>query len=306
MQRFYELREFIPKKIYTSFVLDNEDNNLISEWLTSNAGMKIAISIPQRGEMKALTDRADENAKQLLLHKRAEDDKNSDFLASIGSFLQLEVLPERIEAYDISNNGSDNITCGMVVIEKGVFAKKKYRSFNIKSLSAPDDYASLREALTRRFSHSPDEQGWEYPDLILMDGGLGQVSVAKSVLNEYGIDIPVFGMIKDEHHKTRTLTDGDGEISLNKRQDIFVFIYKIQEEVHRYSLSRMDFQRRKTVKTSTLTNIKGVGKEKANQLLLHFGSFIALKNASIDEIATVKGINKNLATEIYNYLRNNK
>lgn len=303
MQRFYELREFIPKRIYIEYDLLSEDRNLVSEWLTENAGFKIKITTPQRGEMKALVGRASENAKQLLLHKRAEDDKHNNFLVSLAQFLQLGLLPDRIEAYDISNSGGEHTTCGMVVLERSRFAKKKYRSFNIKSIVGQDDYGSLREALTRRFSHSCDEESWEYPDLILMDGGVGQVSIAKEVLDKYGLDIPVFGMVKDEHHKTRTLTDGDGELSLNKRQDIFVFIYKIQEEVHRYALSRMDLQRRKTVKTSSLTKIKGVGAEKANALLEHFGGFIALKNATEEQIAQVKGINIHLATEIYNELK---
>jgi len=302
IQRFYELREFIPKRIYIDYDLLGEDRSLISEWLTSSAGLKVSITTPQRGEMKALTGRASENAKQLLLHRRAEEDKHNDFLVSFAEFLQLGLLPDRIEAYDISNSGAEHTTCGMVVLERGRFVKKKYRSFNIKSTVGQDDYGSLREALTRRFSHQADEEGWEYPDLILMDGGVGQVSVAKEVLDGYGLDIAIFGMVKDEHHKTRTLTDGNGELSLNKRQDIFVFVYKIQEEVHRYALTRMDMQRRRTVKTSSLTKIKGVGDEKANALLEYFGSYIALKNATAEQIAEVKGINKYLASEIFKEL----
>lgn len=304
MQRFYELREFIPKRIYIDYEMTSEDRSLISEWLTVKNGFKISITKPQRGELKALTDRAGENAKQLLLQRRAEEDKNNNFLISLAEFLQLGLIPDRIEAYDISNSGSEHTTCGMVVLERGRFVKKKFRSFNIKTTSGQDDCGALREALTRRFSHSSDEEDWEYPDLILMDGGVGQVSTAKEVLDGYGIDIAVYGMIKDEHHKTRTLTDGAGEISLNKRQDIFVFVYKIQEEVHNYSLSRMDLQRRKTVKTSSLTKIRGVGTVKANALIAHFGSYIALKNATIEQLLEVKGIDASLAAEIYNELRN--
>ncbi len=302
MQRFYELREYIPKRIYIDFELSADDKDLISSWLSDTSGYKVHITKPERGEMKALAGRASENAKQLILHKRAEDDKNNDFLVALASFLQLGLVPDRIEAYDISNSGGEHNTCGMVVLERGRFAKKKYRSFNIKTTVGQDDYGSLREALDRRFSHSADEEGWEYPDLILMDGGVGQVSVANEVLAKHGLDIAVYGMVKDEHHKTRTLTDGQGELSLNKRQDIFVFIYKIQEEVHRYALARMDIQRRKTVKTSSLTKIKGLGEVKANQLLAHFGSFMALKDATVEQLAAVKGINKNLAETIYKEL----
>ena len=303
MQRFYEAREFIPKKIYIDLALESGDRALLTEWLTASAGFKVAVTVPQRGEMKALTVRAGENAKQLLLHKRADEDKQNNFLVSLASFLQLSVVPDRIEAYDISNSGSDYITCGMVVIEGGRFAKKKYRTFNIKGSDAQDDCGALREALKRRFSHAEGQSGWERPDLILMDGGAGQVSAAGEVLSEYGLDIPVFGMVKDKHHKTRTLTDGEGELSLNKRQDIFVFIYKIQEEVHRFSLSRMDNRRRKTVKSSSLIKIKGVGEAKARALLEHFGTYAALKNATEEQLALVKGIDTSLAAEIYRELR---
>ncbi len=303
LQRFYELREFIPKRVYINYALTKEDKLLITEWLCSGCGYNVKVITPQRGEMKALTDRAGENAKQLLLHRRADEDKHNDFLASLAGFLQLEVMPDRIEAYDISNSASEYITCGMVVLEKGRFAKRKYRSFNIKGTAGQDDYGALREALRRRFSRSGDEEGWEHPDLILMDGGAGQVSVANEVLGEKGLQIPVFGMVKDKYHKTRTLTDGSGELSLNKRQDIFVFIYKIQEEVHRFSLSRMDLLRRRAVKNSSLIKIKGVGEAKARALLEHFGTYAKLKKATAEQLSEVKGINKQLAEEIYNQLR---
>jgi len=306
MQRFYELREYIPKKIYVDFALAKDDQELIEGWLSDTGGYKVRITRPERGDMKALASRASENAKQLLLQKRAEEDKNNDFLVSLASFLQLGIVPDRIEAYDISNSGGEHTTCGMIVLERGRFVKKKYRSFNIKTAAGQDDYGALREALERRFSHSDDEEGWEYPDLILMDGGAGQVSIAKEVLAQRGLDIAVYGMVKDEHHKTRTLTDGQGELSLNKRQDIFVFIYKIQEEVHRYALARMDIQRRKTVKKSSLTQIKGVGEVKAKQLLDHFGSYQALKNATVAQLAEVKGINQSLAETIYKELHEEK
>ncbi|MDD4163784.1 MAG: excinuclease ABC subunit UvrC [Eubacteriales bacterium] len=303
MQRFYELREYIPKRIVVDFSLHSEDRSLLSEWLTQKNGSKISIITPKRGESRALADRASENAKQLFMQKRAEEDRNNTFLASFAKFLKLGILPDRIEAYDISNNGKMHTTCGMIVLERGRFAKKKYRSFNIKTTSGQDDCGALREALTRRFSHSGEDENWEYPDLILMDGGVAQVSAAKEVLSGYGLDISVYGMVKDEHHKTRTLTNGEGELSLNKRQDIYVFIYKIQEEVHRYSLLKMDHQRRKTVKTSSLTSIKGIGEVKSNALLSNFGSYKALKNATVEQLTEVKGIDERLANEIYKELR---
>lgn len=301
LQRIYQLRGFVPKKICLPEELTEEGSLLLSAWLAEKAGCKVQLYCPQRGEFRALTDRASENAKQLLLHKRAEEEKQNDFLVSFAKFLCLEVIPERIEAYDISHSGGEHPTCGMVVLQNGKFAKKKYRTFHIKEGEGNDDVGSLTEALNRRFAHDDVKQGWEYPDLILMDGGVAQVNAAKAVLMEKGLDIPVFGMVKDAYHKTRTLTDGEHELSLNKRQDLFVFLYKIQEEVHRFALSRMDLQRRKTVKRSDLVNIKGVGESKAKALLTHFGTYERLKTATVEELCRVKGINPATAMNIYDY-----
>ena len=139
-----------------------------------------------------------------------------------------------------------------------------------------------------------------------MDGGVAQVNAAKAVLAEKGLAIPVFGMVKDAFHKTRTLTDGENELSLNKRQDLFVFLYKLQEEVHRFALSRMDLQRRKTVKRSDLVNIKGVGETKAKALLMHFETYERLKQATVEELCEVKGINPATAANIYDYFKNER
>lgn len=278
--------------------LPEEETDLLTAWLSEKAGSKVQLYRPQRGEFRALTDRADENAKQLLLHKRAEDEKHGKFLVSLAQFLQLEVVPERIEAYDISHSGGEHTSCGMIVLQNGKFVKKKYRTFHMRQGEGNHDTASLTEALIRRFAHDSAEQGWEYPDLILMDGGAAQVNAARAVLRSYGLEIPVLGMVKDEYHKTRTLTDGEHELSLIRRQDVFVFIYKIQEEVHRFALSRMDSQRRKTVKQSSLVKIKGVGEARAQQLLLHFGTLSKLKNATFEELREVKGITEETARNI--------
>lgn len=299
LQRFYELRGFVPRRICLSMELPEEESALLTSWLSEKAGGKVQLYRPQRGEFRALTDRADENAKQLLLHRRAEEEKQGGFLLSFAQFLRLEVVPDRIEAYDISNSGGEHTSCGMIVLEHGRFAKRQYRSFSMREVEGQNDIGSLTEALTRRFAHDDAEAGWEYPDLILMDGGAAQVHAAQAVLAARGLSIPVLGMIKDEHHKTRTLTDGENELSLNRRQDVFVFLYKIQEEVHRYALSRMDARRRKTVKQSSLTAIKGIGEAKAQALLAHFGTYERLKNATEEELCAVKGINAETAHSIY-------
>lgn len=300
ISRYYSLRGFIPKEIWCSFDLGEE-----AELLSTHLG-KTKILSPKRGEKKELVVRAETNAKEQLLHRRAENERQNGFLASLAAFLQLEVLPERIESYDISNSGDDFITAGMVVLINGKFCKKYYKSFNIKEKDSQDDFAATAEALRRRFAHVDEGESWAAPDLILADGGIGQINAIKGVLEEYGLDIPVFGMVKDEYHKTRTLTDGVGELSLNKRQDLFVFFYKLQEEVHRYALARMDIRRRRSAKTSVLTRVKGVGAAKAEELLRTFGGLGQLKKASVDEIAAVKGINRETAESIHAFLENIK
>ena len=249
-----------------------------------------------RGGKKEICLNACRNAEKLLLHKRSSEERSNGLLASLASLLGLEVLPERIEAYDISNSGDEHITCGMIVLTDGRNAKKEYKLFNIKESVAQDDYAAMREALRRRCAHFED---WGAPDLILLDGGSAHVNAVKEVLAEQGADIPVFGMVKDEHHKTRTLTDGENEISLVKRQDLFVFIYRIQEEVHRFAFSGMDSKRRKSVKKSPLESVKGVGAETAKRLNAAFGGLRGVRQATLEQLEAVRGISKRTAASVY-------
>lgn len=300
--RHYQMREYIPKNIYVSFDLDEDDLLLCEQYLGSYAKRAVSLKKPQRGEMRALCDvvagNAAERAKQYLESVKHDD----GVLVSLAKQLSLEVVPERIEAYDISNLGSEHITAGMIVIENGKFKRSDYRVFAIKSVeNGTDDYASMREALSRRFSHLEDSDGAfsVLPDLILLDGGRGHVSVITELADEMGLDIPIFGMVKDSYHKTRALCSRDGEINIAKDQQLFVFLYKIQEEVHRFTVSRMDSAKRKTLKRSSLETVKGIGPEKAKKLLSAFGGIGKLKAASEDDIAAVKGISKNDAKNIY-------
>lgn len=302
LQRLYTLRGYIPADIYTAFELDKSDTELFESWAKEFTGLKTAVHITRRGDKKILADMATTNAKELLLHKRKSEEKDVAVLTNLASFLCLETVPERIEAYDISNSGEEYTTAGMTVVINGRFAKKQYRTFNIRD-HAQNDYGATEEALSRRFSHTE----WELPDLVLMDGGVQHVAVAKRVLEEKGFShIPVFGMIKDEHHKTRSLTDGVNEIGLTTRQDLFVFIYRIQEEVHRFSLDRMDKKRRKSVSTSSLTAVKGVGEKTAAAILGHFGSFKAVKQATKEELLKVKGLSEKTADSIISYFEGDK
>ncbi len=298
LYRYYSDREYIPKEVLIGYDLTPEDREMLEEKFSEKCSVKLYK--PLRGDKHQLVEQSEINAKNLLLHKRQTEDRTTKFLASIAEFLKLEVLPRRIEAYDISNSGEEYTTCVMTVLIDGKFVKKHYRTFNIRE-AAQDDYASMREAIKRRLGH-PE---WDYPDLILLDGGEGHVSTINQLLNESGVTIPVFGMIKDEHHKTRTLTDGENEISLMKRDDLFRFFYKIQEEVHNATFGKMDAKRRKSMSSTSLTDIEGVGKKTAEILLRHFGGLRKIKSASLEELIAIKGISRNTAQNIFNHYNSN-
>jgi len=209
------------------------------------------------------------------------------------------VVPSLIESYDISNYGADNITAGKVAVKDGKFLKSAYRTYKIKSFEGQDDYLSMREAVERRLAHTDDE----YPDLILLDGGRGHVSVIRELLREKGIDIPVFGMVKDEYHKTRAIAGEheDEEVSIAREQAVFGFIYRLQEEVHRFTIGRMRSAKRKTMKKSSLTEIVGIGPQKAKALMAHFHSIKAIRSADIEQLMTVKGVTETNARAIKQY-----
>lgn len=303
----YTKREYIPKEILLDYALDDDESDILTKYLSSLADERIYVSTPQRGDKKALCEMVYENAAQNARLYEKQNEHDTSVLVRLASLLSLEVVPERIEAYDISNFGNDNITAGMIVAEEGKLKKSDYRSFKI-STGSQDDYGAMREALSRRLKHLSDPDGSfsEAPDLILLDGGDAHVSVIRSLISEMGLDIPVFGMVKDEHHKTRALTDGENEIAIAREQPVFVFIYKLQEEVHRYSITRMGNAKRKSVKTSTLEDIPGIGKTKARNLLAHFKSLAAIKKASAYELSQVSGINKTDAENIVKHLSDNK
>ena len=298
----YTAREFIPKEILLVCDLSIEEKTMLEEYLSNLAGERIYIHLPQKGEKKALCDMVYENAAQNARLYEKQNEHDNTVLVKLASLLALEVVPERIEAYDISNFGNDNITAGMIVAQNGRLLKNDYRSFKI-STGAQDDYAAMREAISRRLAHLSDTEGSfsNIPDLILLDGGKGHVSVIRELIESLGLDIPVFGMVKDEHHKTRALTDGENEIAIAREQSVFVFVYKLQEEVHRYSISRMTNAKRKSVKTSTLEEIPGIGKTKAKNLLAHFKSLAAIKKAAVYELAGVAGVSKTDAENIVKY-----
>lgn len=294
----YSRREYIPAVILLDFKLETNDVELLEAYLGERAGRRVHVRMPERGEQKQLCTLATENSREYLRRVSAENAKNTDTLVALAELLALEVVPERIEAFDISNMGNDNITAGMIACVGGRFEKKLYRSYTIRSTGGrQDDYASMREAVHRRYQHPEDEM----PDLILVDGGEGHVSVVRAQLEADGIDIPVFGMVKDSFHKTRAITDGEREISIARSREVYNLIFRIQEEVHRFTVSRMSGSKRRTLRHSSLEAIPGIGPAKAKVLMTHFGTLSALSYAEEDSIASVPGITRRDAAAVREY-----
>ena len=299
----YFRREYIPSEILLAFNLCEDERALVESYIRDIAKRAVNVRIPQRGENKRLCEMVELNAREQAKQYREKFERDTKILAKLSQMLGLEAIPQRIEAYDISNLGNEHITAGMIVSENGKLKKNDYRVFKIKQQEGADDYSAMREVLLRRISHISDKSGSfsSIPDLILLDGGMTHVGVAKKLFSELGVSIPVFGMVKDEHHKTRTLVTECDEISIAKDQAVFVFVYKLQEEVHRFTVSKMDSSKRKTLKTSSLEKIEGIGPKKAKMLLLHFKTISALKKASLEEISNVKGISTADAKRIFDY-----
>ncbi len=300
----YKMRDIIAREILVSFELSEWDTETLCEYFTSLAGHKITVRRPERGDLYKLCLTADENAAEKARRYKIENQKDDTALLTLANMLRLETLPERIEAYDISNIGADNKTAGMIVAKSGKLSRADYRSFNIKGVEGVDDYASMREAIERRLIHLKEDSSGsfsEYPDLILLDGGKGHVSVVREVMERHGMDIPVFGMVKDDYHKTRALCTEDEEINIAKEKSVFMLIYKLQEEVHRFSVSKTMGGKRKTLRHSSLEKIEGIGPSKAQKLLSAFGTLGAVKSASAEDIAKVKGISESDARAVYNY-----
>lgn len=294
-----------PKEILLDRHVDEEEKTALSELLSERANYRVLIKTPQRGTLKRLCDMAKENAKHHAETKAKASDKAERTLAKLASLLSLEVLPTRIEAYDISNLGQEHMTCSMVVFEDGAPKKADYRMFRIKTVEGTDDYAAMKEALSRRLAHIGDgtQSLGTRPDLILLDGGVGHVHTILPLLAEMGLDIPLFGMVKDEFHKTRCLTDGMQEVSISNQHGVYQLIYALQEEVHRFAVKSMMGAKRKTLRHSSLENIPGIGPAKAGILLKAFGSLTALKQADVDTLSAISGITQTDALRIIAYFQ---
>lgn len=301
----YRLREYVPARILLSQPLEDEEQEAVVAYLSDRAGHKVTLSVPERGDGRALCEMVCSNAAEKAKMYRLDAEKDNSVLLRLAQLLCLETLPERIEAYDISNFGSEHLTAGMIVCKNGKFSKADYRTFHIKTVEGTDDYASMREVLARRLKHLEDENGSfsEFPDLILLDGGRGHVVTVRALLQEMELDLPVFGMVKDDFHKTRALCTENEEIAIAREQQVFQLIYRIQEEVHRYSVSRMEQAKGRTLTTSSLEKIPGIGKQKAAKLLQAFGGLAGVRRASEEQLGTVSGLSKKDVANILAYFK---
>lgn len=316
VKQFYAGTPFIPRELIVGEVI--EDREIIEEWLTSKRGQRVYIKTPVKGEKEKLVELARKNASLVLQQDtekiKREEAKTTGALAYLGELLNIPGL-NRIEAYDISNiNGFESVG-SMVVYENGKPKKNDYRKFKIKSVKGPDDYASMYEVLTRRFTHGLREEQElkeknidkeygsfnRYPDLILMDGGKGQVGVALKVLDELHMNIPVCGMVKDDNHRTRGLLYEDREVPLSTNSEAFKLITRIQDEVHRFAIEYHRQLRGKKQVHSILDDIEGIGDARRRALMRHYQSIEEIKKASIEELAAVESMNMRAAKQVYDF-----
>ncbi len=303
--RYYTLRSEIPSHIAIDGEIEDMENTEL--WLTEKKGRRVYLNIPQRGTQKNLVDMCQKNAYEALGQLRGVTGRQLSVLDELKNLLGLEKLPEYIESYDISNlAGADNVA-GMVVFENARPLKSAYRKFKIKSFSGQDDYGSMAEVLTRRLNEykKAQEEGVEtgfgrLPDLILLDGGKGQVGAVLPVVEASGLPIPVFGMVKDDHHRTRAIVSDSGEIAIRPNRAVFTFVTNIQDEVHRYSIG-FNRQQRKRVLGSTLEEIDGIGKKRAKELMRFFRTIRKISTATVEELEQAPGMTHPAAVSVYNY-----
>jgi len=299
---YYDTAGNVPREIMLDFPLSEEDTELLSEYLSLECRYKVNVRIPERGDGRRLCDMALENAREAARQFRLDAQREDRSVSRLAELLGLPAVPDRIEAYDISNFGNESIFASMVVYKRGRLAKSDYRAFAIRTTGGADDYGSMREALTRRLGHIGDGTAslGEMPDLILLDGGVGQVSAVRGVLRELSLDIPLYGMVKDDFHKTRAIVDEDREISIAREMNVYAFVYNLQEEAHRFALKHSSGNQSKKLTRSTLTRIKGIGDSKARALLSAM-PMAKIKLASVEELSAVKGISVRDAEAVYSY-----
>ncbi|MCL2408105.1 MAG: excinuclease ABC subunit UvrC [Oscillospiraceae bacterium] len=305
VRQYYEKRGVLPKTICLPFA--TPDSELLEKLFTEIAGRRVTILIPQRGDKLKLVETANINAREETERVSTKEEKALKTLEWLQNALKLPNLSARIEAYDVSNTGASDIVASMTVFVRGRPYKKDYRRFKIKSVQRPDDYSSMKEVIQRRMArHSEaDSKFAELPDLLLVDGGATHAAAVRAELIAAGVDLPVFGMVKDSKHKTRALMSPDGEeIGITGNPAAFALIGTIQEETHRFAVEYHRTLRSKNTIKSKLDEIEGVGEKRRNDLLKSFGSLKAISKADVEELSKV--VPKNVAEKIYGHFNNEK
>ena len=305
VKQYYAGTPFLPGEIYIPCEL--EDMEVIGSWLTKKRGKKVEILVPKRGRKEKMLELAAQNAKIVLRQDKdrikREEERTTGALKEIEGWLNLTHI-DRIEAYDISNTSGMESVGSMVVFEGGKPKRNDYRKFRIKSVQGPNDYASMEEVLTRRFTHESNGEFDSFarlPDLILMDGGRGQVNIALKVLNNLGISIPVCGMVKDDHHRTRGLYFDNVEIPIDTSSEGFRLITRIQDEAHRFAIEYHRSLRSKEQVHSILDDIPGIGDTRRKALLRKFKSVENIRDASEEELAQTESMNTGSARQVYEF-----
>ena len=306
--RYYTLRSDVPKNIALDAPPESMDE--IARWLSEKRGGKVNLTVPQRGEQAQLVAMCRSNAAEALAQQKGATVREYGVLEELREALGLKKLPEYIEAYDISNlNGTENVA-GMVVYQNGKPLKSAYRKFKIKGFEGQDDYASMAEVLRRRFEEyrkaENDEGFGRLPDLILLDGGRGQVHAVREVLDDMGIDVPLFGMVKDDKHRTRAVTGDGGEIAVSSKRQLFTFLSKLQDEVHRFAIGYHHSRRSKNTFKSSLTSIEGVGEVRAKALLKYFRTIDNISKADLAELEAAPKMTKDTALAVYKWFHGDK
>ncbi len=320
IKQFYLGSAYIPKEILVEE--EFEDLEIISKWLSERRGSKVFIKIPKRGEKNKLIDMVKRNAMQTLeqysdrIKRKMKD--SFEAVEELAAILMLEENPKRIEAFDISNIQGVESVGSMVVFENGMPKKSDYRRFKIKSIVGANDYGSMEEVVYRRFSRGLEEKKLlqenkldiesfsVFPDLLMIDGGKGQVNIVKKVLNKFDINIPVCGLVKDDFHRTRGIIYDNKEIKLTNNSISFKLVTRIQDEAHRFAISYHRSLRDKKMFRSILDDIKGIGEKRKKELLKHFGSIENIRKASIDDLTSIEGMNKLSAEAVYSFFKSRK
>lgn len=318
IKQYYGGTPYIPRELHVQY--DVYDKEVLESWLKGLSGFKVSIVTPKKGDKEKMIELAFKNATMVLTKDRdklvREQKRTVDAVTNISDILNIDYA-KRIEAYDISNTSGYESVGSMIVFEDGKPKKNAYRKFKIKWVKGANDYKSLEEVLTRRFEHGLkeraelDEKGMDYengsfsrfPDLIMMDGGLGQVNIALGVMKKLGLNIPISGMVKDDHHSTRGLIYEGKEIPLKKSSEEFKLITRIQDEAHRFAIEFHKSLRGKKQVHSILDDIPGIGPARRKALMRRFGDIDGIRAASIDELKSVDGITETIAEEVYNFFR---